>query len=133
MFDINVETVGNVAVVQCAGRLVQSDAAFRLRDTILSHANARVVVVDLSEVDAIEGGGLGMLAYIQRWARDHNLKLKLFNPSNKVQDGLNRAWMPTLDIATIDELIALLDHGEGRELVSHPQRGSWETGRNNTR
>ena len=119
MFDINVETIGEIAVVQCAGRLVHSDAAFQLRDIILSHANARVVVVDLSEVDAIEGGGLGMLAYIQRWARDHNLKLKLFNPSNRVQDGLNRAWMPTLDIATTDELIALLQHGN-EERVTQP-------------
>jgi len=119
VFDINVETIGEIAVVQCAGRLVHSDAAFRLRDIILSHANARVVVVDLSEVDAIEGGGLGMLAHIQRWARDHNLKLKLFNPSNRVQDGLNRAWMPTLDIATTDELIALLQHGN-EERVTQP-------------
>jgi len=119
VFDINVETIGEIAVVQCAGRLVHSDAAFQLRDIILSHANARVVVVDLSEVDAIEGGGLGMLAYIQRWARDHNLKLKLFNPSNRVQDGLNRAWMPTLDIATTDELIALLQHGN-EERVTQP-------------
>jgi len=119
VFDISVETVGDVAVVQCSGRLVHSDAAYRLRDIILSHANARVVVVDLSEVDAIGGGGLGMLAYIQRWARDHNLKLKLFNPSNKVQDGLNRTWMPTLDIATTDELIALLERGN-MERGTHP-------------
>ncbi|HXY50005.1 MAG TPA: STAS domain-containing protein [Terriglobales bacterium] len=120
MFDINVEIVGEVAVVQCMGRLVDSDAAFRLRDIILSHSNARLVVVDLSEVDVIEGGGLGMLAYIQRWARDHNLKLKLFNPSNRVREGLGRAWMPTFDIATTDELIALLSHGDRRELVAHP-------------
>ena len=36
MFSIHIETVGDMAVVQCEGRLVQSEAAFRLRNAILS-------------------------------------------------------------------------------------------------
>ena len=103
MFNIHVEVIGDVAVIQCEGRIVQSEAAYRLRDTILSQRAARVVVVELSDVDTIEGGGLGMLAYLQRWAHDHNVKLKLFNPSNAVQDRLDHTWMPSLDIATTDE------------------------------
>ena len=110
MFNINIEVVGDVAVVQCEGRMVQSEAAFRLRDAILSQRNSRVVVVDLSQVGEIEGGGLGMLAYLQRWAHDHSIKLKLFNPSSIVHERLERAWMPTLDIATTDEIISLLDN-----------------------
>lgn len=109
MFNIHVEVIGDIAVVQCEGRIVQSDAAYRLRDEILSQRNARVVVVELSEVDSIEGGGLGMLAFLQRWAHDHNIKLKLFNPSSSVQDRLDHSWMPSLDVATTDEVIALLD------------------------
>jgi anti-anti-sigma regulatory factor len=109
MFNIHVEVIGDIAVVQCEGRIVQSDAAYRLRDEILSQRNARVVVVELSEVDTIEGGGLGMLAFLQRWAHDHNIKLKLFNPSSSVQDRLDHTWMPSLDVATTDEVIALLD------------------------
>jgi anti-anti-sigma regulatory factor len=110
MFNISIEIVGDVAVVQCEGRMVHSEAAFRLRDAILSQRNSRVVVVDLSEVGEIEGGGLGMLAYLQRWAHDHNIKLKLFNPSSMVHERLERAWMPTLDIASTDEIISLLDN-----------------------
>ena len=112
MFNIHIEMIGDVAVVQCEGRIVQSDAAFRLRDAILSQRGARVVVVELSEVDTIEGGGLGMLAFLQRWAHDHNIKLKLFNPSNSVQDRLDHTWMPSLDVASTDELIALLDRAD---------------------
>jgi anti-anti-sigma regulatory factor len=113
MFSIHIESVGDMAVVQCEGRLVQSEAAFRLRDAILSQRTSRVVVVDLSEVRAIEGGGLGMLAYLQRWAHDHNIKLKLFNPSGMVQDRLDHSWIPSLDVATTDEVIALLDRADG--------------------
>ena len=107
MFNINIEVVGDVAVVQCEGRMVQSEAAFRLRDAILSQRNSRVVVGE------IEGVGLGMLAYLQRWAHDHSIKLKLFNPSSIVHERLERAWMPTLDIATTDEIISLLDNAHG--------------------
>jgi anti-anti-sigma factor len=112
MLNIHVEVIGDVAVIQCEGRIVQSEAAYRLRDAILAQRAARVVVVELSDVDTIEGGGLGMLAYLQRWAHDHNVKLKLFNPSNAVQDRLDHTWMPSLDIATADELIALLDRAD---------------------
>jgi anti-anti-sigma factor len=112
MLNIHIEVVGDVAVVQCEGRIVQSEAAYHLRDAILSQRNARVVVVELSDVDTIEGGGLGMLAFLQRWAHDHNIKLKLFNPSNSVQDRLDHSWMPSLDVATTDELIALLDRAD---------------------
>ena len=118
MFNIHIEVIGDVAVVQCEGRIVQSDAAFRLRDAILSQRSARVVVVELSEVDTIEGGGLGMLAFLQRWAHDHNIKLKLFNPSNSVQDRLDHTWMPSLDVASTDELIALLDRADPSRMAA---------------
>jgi anti-anti-sigma regulatory factor len=118
MFNIHIEVVGDVAVVQCEGRIVHSEAAYHLRDAILSQRNARVVVVELSDVDTIEGGGLGMLAFLQRWAHDHNIKLKLFNPTSSVQNRLEHTWMPSLDVATADELIALLDRADQNSLPS---------------
>lgn len=111
MFNICIETVGDVAVVQCAGRLVRSEAAFELRDAVMSQRNARVVVVDLSEVNAIEGGGLGMLGYVHRWAHNHDIRMKLFNPPRAVQDRLAHSWIPPLEVMTTDEMIALLDGG----------------------
>lgn len=109
MFKVHFEVVGDVSVIQCEGRMVHSESAFRLRDAVLSQRNSRVVVVELSEVHSIEGGGIGMLAYLQRWAHDHDIKLKLFNPSNAVQDKLEHTWMPSLEVASTDEVIALLD------------------------
>jgi len=109
MLNIHLEIVGDVSIVQCKGRIVRSDSVFRLRDVILSQRNSRVVVVDLSEVDAIEGGAVGMLSYLQRWAHDCGIKLKLFNPSGAVRERLEHTSMPSIDIATSDELIALLE------------------------
>ena len=52
---------------------MQSEAAFKLRDAVTSQSDVRTVVLELTEVHAIEGGGLGMLIYLQQWARDHGI------------------------------------------------------------
>jgi len=62
--------MGELAVVECEGRIVQSEAAFKLRQTVTSQTDARIGALELSEVHAIEGGGLGMLVFLRRWARE---------------------------------------------------------------
>jgi anti-anti-sigma regulatory factor len=65
MLNVTVENIGELAVVECEGRIVQSEAAFKLREAVTSQTDARIVVLELSEVHAIEGGGLGMLLFLQ--------------------------------------------------------------------
>jgi len=94
---------------------VQSEAALKLREAVTSQRDARIIVLDLSEVRAIEGGGLGMLVLLQRWAYDHDIRLKLFNPTKSVQDRLDHASsMREFDIATLDEMMALLARADSR-------------------
>ncbi|SRR6266567_1462894 len=76
MLDLHVEKIGELAVVECKGSVVRSEAAFHLREAVVALRNARIIVLDLSEVRAIEGGGLGMLLFLQRWASDHNIQFK---------------------------------------------------------
>src|SRR5262245_26902509 len=90
MVSMNVEKLGELSVVECEGRIVRSDAAFALRYSITCQVDARVIVLDLSEVNALEGGGLGMLMFLQRWARDHHIQLKIFNPRGLVRARLER-------------------------------------------
>ena len=73
----DIDNIGDLAIVECKGRIVQSEAAFKLRDAVTSQSDARTVVLELTEVPAIEGGGLGMLILLQRWARDHGVRFKL--------------------------------------------------------
>src|ERR1700680_2306421 len=40
-----------------------SDAAFKLRDAVTSQTDARVVVLDLTEMETIGGGVIGMLVF----------------------------------------------------------------------
>ena len=106
MLDLHVEKIGELAVVECKGSVVRSEAAFHLREA---------VVLDVSEVRAIEGGGLWMLLFLQRWASDHNIQFKLFNPTGSVRDRLALVNSITeLDIATLHEMMALLANADSR-------------------
>jgi anti-anti-sigma regulatory factor len=62
MLSVHSENIGDLAVVECEGRVVRSEAAFKLREAVTSQRDARTIVLDLSEVHAIEGGGLGQRA-----------------------------------------------------------------------
>ena len=113
MCNIYVEKIGNLTVVECEGRITRSDAAFRLRDAVISQTDAEIVVLDLSELYALEGGALGILVFLQRWARNHDIQLKMFNPSCSVRDILELAsTISHLEIATLHEMMALLAEAE---------------------
>jgi len=108
MLNLHVECVENAVLIECEGRIVQSDSAFALRDTVIAQ-DARTIVLDLSRVSAIEGGGLGMLIFLQRWAYDHDVRLKLFNPTKSVRDRLEVAnSIPDLEFVGTDEMQAIL-------------------------
>jgi len=108
MFDIHRDKIGNMAVIECEGNLI-GNAAFNLRDAVTSQMDVRIVVIDLSEVYALEGGGLGILIFLQRWAHDHDIRLKLFNPSRSVREKLEIASaLSEFDIVSLHEMMALL-------------------------
>jgi len=73
MLRIQTENIGNLAILECEGRIVNSESAFRLRNAVTSQTDASVTVLDLTEVHALDGGGLGMLVFLQRWAHDHHV------------------------------------------------------------
>jgi anti-anti-sigma regulatory factor len=115
MLNVHIENIGEIAVIECEGRIVRSEAAFKLREAVNLQSDARIIVLDLSEVSAIEGGGLGMLVFLQRWAQDHDIRLKLFNPRQSVRDRLEQASsMREFDIVTLDEIMALLARSDSR-------------------
>ena len=119
MLNVNVDHIGDLAILECDGRIVQSDAAFKLREVITSQIDARTVVLDLSQVDAIEGGGLGMLVFLQRWAQDHDIRFKLFNPRRSVRERLKKVHsMSEFDIPALDELMAVLAQADRRHAIA---------------
>lgn len=113
MMAIHVENLGDLAVVECKGRIVRSESVFKLRDVVLAQAGARVVALDLSEVEAMGGGGLGMLVFLDQWARNHDIQFKLFSPSRPIMEGLvaNRAIL-NFEIVSFHEMMGILAHSD---------------------
>jgi hypothetical protein len=52
MLDLHIEKIGELAVVECEARVARSGSAFKLREAVTSLGNARIIVLDLSEVRA---------------------------------------------------------------------------------
>jgi anti-anti-sigma regulatory factor len=113
MLAIHVENLNDLTVIECKGRILRSEEVFKLRDVVLARPAARIIAVDLSEVKAIGGGGLGMLAFLDRWARGHNIQFKLFSPSSAVVEGLvrNRSIL-NFEIVSFHEMMRILSHSD---------------------
>ena len=115
MLNLTVENIGELAVVDCEGRISQGQSALKLCEVVTSQTNARIVVLELSGVRAIGGGGLGMLVSLQRWARKHHIRFLLFNPSKSVRDRLKRAKsVAEFYIPSLEEMRALLVYASSR-------------------
>lgn len=115
MLNVTVANIGELAVVGCEGRIVRRESAYKLREAVTSQTDARIVVLELSEVRAIGGGGLGMLVSLQRWAREHNIRFLLFHPSKSVQNKLKRARsIAQFYITSLEEMRALLAYANSR-------------------
>jgi anti-anti-sigma regulatory factor len=117
MLNVTVENIGEgeLAVVTCEGRIAENDSAHKLREAVTSQTDARIVVLELSEVSAIGRGGFGMLVFLQRWARKHDIRFLLFDPSKSVRSRLERAKsIAEFYIPSFEEMTALLAYANSR-------------------
>jgi anti-anti-sigma factor len=107
-FHIKSEQSNDVAVLQCAGRIVRGEAIHFLKEAVISLRKPRVIVVDLTEVTMLDGGGLGMLVFLHRWTRDRDIQLKLVNPSTFVREMLDRTRLTCVfNISSVDDLFEI--------------------------
>jgi hypothetical protein len=68
-------------------------AAFTLRDGVISQADARVIVLDLSEVNALEGAR-GHVDVPPTMGSGSYIQLKLINPRSSVRARIERTGTP---------------------------------------
>jgi anti-anti-sigma regulatory factor len=111
---IMIENIGDMAVIECEGRIADS-TTLELRNAIVAQNKARVLILDLSEVNTVDGDGLGMLVSLHYWAQQRGIQLKVFNPSSSVRHQLERASsMRAFEIASLPEVMGLLIQAENQ-------------------
>jgi anti-anti-sigma factor len=113
MLTIDVEKTGDVAVVRCVGRIVRGAGLRTLKNAVLSEKNVRIVVIDLSDVETLDAGGLTALLSLQQWAWNCNVQLKLVNPSHFVNEVLNRTGLNRVfEISKFEHALFVLSAGD---------------------
>jgi anti-anti-sigma factor len=115
MLTIDVEKTGDVAVVRCAGRIVRGAEVRTLRNAVFSERDIRLVVLDLTDVEMLDAGGLTALLSLQKWAWERKVQLKLVNPSHFVNEVLMRTGLThVFDVSTFDHALFVLSAANER-------------------
>lgn len=108
MLSVKSERAGDVAVIKLAGRIVRGQET-TLNSAVLAQKASRVIVLDLSEVEFLDGGGLNLFVSLHRWAESNRIHLTLVNPRPFVYEMLTRTHLDCVfDISTFDHALAAL-------------------------
>jgi len=103
---INMEQMGDVVVLQCAGRIVRGRPVCHLKEVVTSLSQRRVIMLDLSEVEILDAGGLGLLVFLHNWAWLKGIQLKLVHPSSLVTEMLELTRLTSvLHISSVEDVI----------------------------
>ena len=109
MFTVAVEKAGEIAVLDCTGRLVRGDAVSMLRNAVTTQRDTRIFVLDLCEVDALDAGGISALLNLHQWTSDRGSQLKLVNLSGFVLEVLQRTKLDhVFDISSLHDALVVL-------------------------
>ena len=114
MLTVKNERAGDVAIIKCAGRIVRGQES-TLRNAVLAEKLTRIIVLDLSDVEALDAGGLTLLVSLHRWTESNRIHMKLVNPRPFVHQMLTRTHLDCVfDISSLDHALAVLGGCEPR-------------------
>jgi anti-anti-sigma factor len=88
MLGVIADNCGNAVIFRCSGRIVAGEEPWKLYNNVIAQQSKRLIVLDLTGVNRIDAGGLGVLLSLRRWARGEGVRLQLI-PSEAVQELLD--------------------------------------------
>jgi anti-anti-sigma factor len=84
-----------------------------LRTAVVAEKQSRIIVLDLTDVQSLDAGGLNTLVSLHTWAGGRGVELKLANPSPFVYQMLKRTRLDrVLDISTFHRALFVLSGAE---------------------
>ena len=95
--------------MNCSGRMVRGAALDELRRRVEQLGRVRLLVLDVSEVEQLDAGGLGTLLVMRRWAVRNAAKVKLVNPPAFFRRLLEVTHLSSVfEISSLTEAICIL-------------------------
>jgi anti-anti-sigma factor len=111
MLTVSTEHADDLAILKCNGRIVRGQEIV-LESAVLEQRHARTILVDLTDVESLDAGGLTLLVSLHRWADSNGTHLTLVNPRPFVNEMLTRTHLDCIfDISTFDHALAALGCG----------------------
>ena len=108
MLTVRTERTDDLAILRCNGRIVRGQEIV-LESAMLEQQTARTILLDLTDVEALDAGGLTLLVSLHRWAASTGAHLTLVNPRPFVYEMLTRTHLDCVfDISTFDHALAVL-------------------------
>jgi|HubBroStandDraft_5_1064220.scaffolds.fasta_scaffold112530_2 anti-anti-sigma regulatory factor len=112
MLMVNRDSIGEAGIVECEGTIMVAEDALQLRHAVTGQPSMRVIVIDFSKVIVVAAEGLSTLLFLQRWARQRRIQLKLFNPRPSVRRDLEDASsISSFEFASLGEVMAIMVDG----------------------
>ena len=106
---MNTRQVGDVTIVDAAGRITLGEAASTFRDTIrdLAASGHKKMLLNLAEISYIDSSGIGELVSGFTSAANQGGSVKLLNLTKRVQDLLQITKLYTVFEVFDDEVTAV--------------------------
>lgn len=118
MLTVRVERAGDVVVLKTAGRIVRGNEN-ALRNAVMAEKLARTIVLDLTDVEVLDAGGLTLLVSLHRWIEGNRAQFKIVNPRPFVLEMLTRTHLDCVfDISTFEDALAVLGDCNCRQVHS---------------
>lgn len=114
MLRVTVQKLGDATILHFRGRIVIGDACSILRDAVLGQAEARMLVLDIAQVDRVDAGGLGVLLDLREWGRSNAIRFKVMNVMNQVEQVLALTRLDgVFEFCSVRDLFCLLHRSAG--------------------
>jgi len=105
----HIEQLNDIAVVRCSGRMVRGTSLDDFKGRLERLDTARILVLDLCEVEQVDAGGIGVLLELRRWARQHSAQVKVVNPSPFVRRVLEATHLASIfEISSLEQALCIL-------------------------
>jgi anti-anti-sigma factor len=103
MLTVTVQSLGDVPVLRCVGRIVRGDETALICATV--QLQARNLILDLTEIDAIDAAGIGLLVSLQA----AGFYLTLMNPTAHVRE--------VLTVTKLDSILEICETRSTQDLM----------------
>jgi anti-anti-sigma factor len=120
MLNIAIENTVDVVILRCTGRMVRGEALQALRAAVVARVNARIIILDLAQVQFLDAGGLALLLSLHEWTGRRRIQMKLTSPSKFVRKVFALTRLDhVFDISTLDQVVQTLRHPTTSERLCH--------------